>query len=433
MPSTVYNGWLPSDPQIYQAFVEQEIKFAKERLENNVALQPSVQHLKDVIEKDTEMKRLSEEMFRQSSSLNSIQIASFDALLGLIDGFIVKPPQFFSITDKDGRTIAAPLGVPIYLIVDLLSNTAAAHDLFQRKAFNDAMKGVLDAWGTYLKTSSSTGTLTTDENGWFSTLSLQALELYAGKFDETYKSQPSKPYKGYTSWDNFFTRELLKPDVRPLPDPSDKWAIANACESTTYHIRHGVKEDDKFWLKGQNYSLYDMLGGDEFKDIAKSLVDGTVYQAYLSPQDYHRWHSPVGGTIRDFKVLPGAFYAVLPDEGASVDDPVFNTGDARGALLRSQAWNSMHAARAVIFIDNPDLGLVVFIGIGMAEVSTCEVTVTKGKEVKRGDQLGMFHFGGSSHALIFDPKIKVEFEPDVNVNVHRWINKKLATAELRPK
>jgi len=35
-----------------------------------------------------------------------------------------------------------------------------------------------------------------------------------------------------------------------------------------------------------------MLDGKFVKDF----VGGTVYQAYLSAENYHRWHSPVSGT-----------------------------------------------------------------------------------------------------------------------------------------
>ena len=42
-----------------------------------------------------------------------------------------------------------------------------------------------------------------------------------------------------------------------------------------------------------------------------------------------------------------------------------------------------------------------FVAVGMSEVSTCEVTVAAGETVEKGDQLGMFHHGGSTHCLIF--------------------------------
>ena len=47
---------------------------------------------------------------------------------------------------------------------------------------------------------------------------------------------------------------------------------------------------------------------------------------------------------------------------------------------------------------------------GMADVSSNEITVKEKDKVKKGDQLGMFHYGGSTHLLIFRPEVKIEFD-----------------------
>ena len=50
-----------------------------------------------------------------------------------------------------------------------------------------------------------------------------------------------------------------------------------------------------------------------------------------------------------------------------------------------------------------------FMAVGMAEVSTNEITVYQGQHVKKGEQLGMFHFGGSTHCLFFRPEVKLRW------------------------
>jgi len=57
-----------------------------------------------------------------------------------------------------------------------------------------------------------------------------------------------------------------------------------------------------------------------------------------------------------------------------------------------------------------------FIAVGMAEVSTCEITVEPGQYIKKGDEMGTFHFGGSTHCLVFRPETKVTFNPDYAIN-----------------
>ena len=88
-----------------------------------------------------------------------------------------------------------------------------------------------------------------------------------------------------------------------------------------------------------------------------------------------------------------------------------------------------NATRAIIYIqadkdeeNDIDIGLVAFIGVGLVEVSTCDVTVKKGQRIKKGDELGMFHFGGSTFAMIFRPNVTITFADHVKVDDHLRIN-----------
>lgn len=136
------------------------------------------------------------------------------------------------------------------------------------------------------------------------------------------------------------------------------------------------------------------------------FVSGTVYQAFLSALNYHRWHTPVNGTVLETQVVPGTYYSETPAVGM---DP--------SAPNNCQGYLTAVATRAMIYIkaDNPNIGLMCFMAVGMAEVSTCEITVQKGTKVVQGDELGMFHFGGSTHCLIFRPETKVQFTDGVKV------------------
>ena len=43
-------------------------------------------------------------------------------------------------------------------------------------------------------------------------------------------------------------------------------------------------------------------------------------------------------------------------------------------------------------------------------ITSLSSTVYEGQHVQKGDQLGMFHFGGSTHCLIFRPIVNLEFD-----------------------
>jgi len=195
----------------------------------------------------------------------------------------------------------------------------------------------------------------------------------------------------------FFTREF-NPGKRPVASPDDASVIVNACEAAPYRVATNVKRRSKFWIKAQPYSLQHMLANDELVD---KFVGGSIYQAFLSAKSYHRWHAPVNGTITKAYVQEGTYYSETLSEAF---DPCGNK--------ESQGYITEVATRALIFIqaDNPDIGLMCVMPVGMAEVSSCEITVYEGQKVKKGDQLGLFHFGGSTHCLFFGPHVKLEFD-----------------------
>lgn len=210
-----------------------------------------------------------------------------------------------------------------------------------------------------------------------------------------------------------------------MASPDDDSVIANACESKVYNLAHDVKLRDKFFAKGQPYSILDMMAHDP---LAQEFAGGTIYQAFLSALSYHRWHSPVSGTVKRAFVQDGTYFSEPLFEG--VGDPSNKEIDPSGLSL-AQGYLSALATRAIIVIeaDNKELGLVAFIGIGMDEVSTCEITVKEGGRIEKGQELGMFHFGGSSHCLIFRKGVKLSGFPSLDREHNVPVRGKLATVE----
>ncbi|KAF9260897.1 phosphatidylserine decarboxylase [Marasmius fiardii PR-910] len=440
----LYTGYLPENLAIYR-------KFHDDLAQNQATSgphKPAVEAFKQAITSEKLLYDLFQQIFleRDPKYVYENQAKDFEDLLHKLDVIVAGPPKFYIAKDDDGKEIGEPIGVPIYLLFDSLINTLAAFDLFRNQSFNVAMKGLLDSWGRYLTTDDSRKTLNTTAEGWFSQASVQKLEEKGrGSFVNTYQLRNSDIEKGYGyySWDDFFTRNLKNEHIRPINKPGDDPSILihHACESTPVRIAHNVQLHDRFWLKSQPYSLYDMLNRDEKR--AKQFVGGTVYQSFLSPQDYHRWHAPVDGVIEKAEVVYGTYYSALPDEGAPKDDLVLHEGVPFGAFLRSQPWLTFVCTRALIYIKakSPKIGTVCFIGVGMVEVSTCDITVNEGQEVKTGDELGMFHFGGSGHCLIFQPEAKVVLDfPEVQpqevgedknpiYGKHVWVNALIGHSE----
>jgi phosphatidylserine decarboxylase len=57
--------------------------------------------------------------------------------------------------------------------------------------------------------------------------------------------------------------------------------------------------------------------------------------------------------------------------------------------------------RGLIVIESPEVGLVAVLPIGMAYVSSVNLTTEVGADLRKGDQFGYFMFGGSDIVTIF--------------------------------
>lgn len=400
-------GWLPRDHRIVERYIAKILEKVKKDGRSIAELSPSIVQFKNLIDNNAILRMGFTEMFDQvprkppydlDPTLKP-QIRDYDTMFKAFDYIITH-----AIPYEDNDLV----GFPINAILDWPMGTDAGLATFLSPEVNAQFKNMFDEWSKFLSSPESRTYLTTEANGWFG----PAASAHMPNFAQTYKCDSSAPYYGFKSWDDFFTREFL-PDVRPMkfPDPEYASIITSACESQVYKIAYEVKERDRFWIKGEPYSLRDMLNNDEHTN---EFIGGTIYQAFLSAYKYHRWVSPVTGTIDRFEIIPGTYYAESPVMG--FDNP---GGPDPAAPNWSQAYISAIAARALVWIkaDNPDIGLLGFLAIGMSEVSTCEVTVKQGDRVSKGDQLGMFHFGGSTHCLIFRKEVPVKFAVGVGDNV----------------
>jgi phosphatidylserine decarboxylase len=382
--------WLPSD----HAFLSRWLGAMIEKADAEPKpLHPVIADLKELIESDAEIFMLFSQMFEQvprrppydQDPTGKPQVRDYPHMLQLLNTVMTHAPDF----DRTGL-----VGCPINSIFDWPMGTAAGMAVFLNARVNAHLKRVLNTWGRFLSSSDSTYVLNDHpRKGWFGADALAAMP----DFERHFVCDSSQPHWGFRSWDDFFVREF-RPDVRPVARADDGAVIANACESSPYRIARRVNHCDRFWIKSQPYSLMHMLANDA---LAPLFAGGTIYQAYLSPLCYHRWHSPVDGTITKAYVKDGTYFAEAASHGFDPAGP-----------NDSQAYITALATRAIVFIEaeNPQIGLMCFLAVGMCEVSSCQITVYEGQRVRKGEQIGMFHFGGSTHCLIFRPGVKLEFD-----------------------
>jgi phosphatidylserine decarboxylase len=402
-------GWLPDD----QDALESWLAGHRERVEakgEQVVLHPVLSEFQAMIGSDPVLRMYFDRMIAEvphTRSYSKRHLTSVEQMLRLINEVLTMAPEF------GDQAVTLPLGA----ILDWTMGTSAGFAAYRDPRVNAALKQVLISWCEFLSGPESRYVLNDSPTGWKCDQARRAIGI------EQYHHDPEDLYWGFASWNDFFTRRF-KDGQRLVARPEDDKVIVSACESTPYGISTDVQRHDRFWIKSQPYSLQDMLAHD---DAVDQFVGGTVYQAFLSATNYHRWHSPVAGTIVRAFVKEGTYYSEADSEGADAVEPT-----------NSQSYLAHVATRALILIqaDDPVIGLMAFIPVGMSEVSSCIIDpqVTAGYHVAKGEELGYFQFGGSTHCLVFRAGVIDSFSLDAIPQPHdpsaplKLVRSQLATA-----
>jgi len=372
-------GWLPEQ----QDELEDWIAGHRERVEargEDVPLHPVIVEFQELIASDPVVRLYMTEMIEQvpkSKPYRKRHLTSVDQMLRLINEVLTMAPEF-----SEGGMVTTPLTA----ILDWTMGTEAGFAAHRDPRIVAMFRKILDAWCVFLTSEDSLYVLNTSPSGWMSEKARQVVGM------DDYQHDPLAEHWGFTSWNDFFARRLTATS-RPVAAPEDDKVIVSACESTPYKISSDVQRQSRFWVKNQPYSLDDLLARDE---SVEHFVGGTVYQAFLSALNYHRWHAPVAGTIVRAYLKDGTYFSEAESEGADAVEPTV-----------SQSYLAHVAARAIILIqaDDPVIGLMAVIPVGMIEVSSCVIgpEIVPGHHVNKGDELGYFQFGGSTECLVFRP------------------------------
>lgn len=202
----------------------------------------------------------------------------------------------------------------------------------------------------------------------------------------------------YPNFNEFFAREIRE-DARPLDDPDDKLVTSSPadCRLTAYPT---IDLATQYWIKGVGFTLERLLGS---ADLAQKFDGGSIVIARLAPQDYHRWHAPINGTVRSVNLIPGAYYTVNPQ--------AINEEGIMDVFCENK--------RSVMLLDRVETGSpVAIVAVGamlvgsMKYVGGCD---EPGTQVRRGQCLGAFYYGGSTVIVVY-PKGEVQVDQDLVKN-----------------
>lgn len=244
-----------------------------------------------------------------------------------------------------------------------------------------------DEWGKFLSTKAS----------------------WNNKYYERIKKDPSMNmqygwYADKNVWKTFnewFSRHLVNPSVRPI---ADSFVVAPA-DSTPQGIwkidsNGNFIQKEGLVIKSADFtSVAQLIGPDSaYKDAFKG---GTLTHTFLDVNDYHRYHFPVSGTIKEVRKIK----AVNGAGGITEWD----AKNKRYVLIDAIPGWQMIETRDCVIIDTEEYGLVAVLPIGMSQICSCnwEDSVKVGAKVKKGDPMGYFLFGGSDIVMVFQSSVNL--------------------------
>ena len=202
----------------------------------------------------------------------------------------------------------------------------------------------------------------------------------------------------YATFNEFFGREI-KESARPIVEPENDLVSSSPadCRLTAFQT---IDLATKYWIKGFGFSVARLLGDEE---LAQRFDGGSIVIARLAPQDYHRWHAPVSGTVENIKDIPGAYYTVNPqaiNEPGTLD--VFCENKRSVMTIKRSSTGS---PIAVIAVGAMLVGSIKYVG-GVDQPGT---------EIRRGQCLGAFYYGGSTVIVLY-PRGEIVLDEDLVKN-----------------
>ena len=247
------------------------------------------------------------------------------------------------------------------------------------------LKSYCKSWGTFLSSPKSW-------NKQYEELMMQQEEL--GMTKGWYEDSSN-----WHSFNDFFSRRLKSPGQRPIASPADDGIVASPADCVPQGV-WGIDEDsyiitdEKIAVKSRVFNSIRNLISPQ-SPYCEAFAGGVFYHAFLNANDYHRYHFPVSGVIRELRVIPG-------------DDALGGTVTWEPALKQYvvdcnvPGWQSIET-RGLAIVETEQYGLVAVMPIGMSQVASVnfEPHLKVGDEVCKGDMLGYFLFGGSDFVIVF--------------------------------
>jgi phosphatidylserine decarboxylase len=197
----------------------------------------------------------------------------------------------------------------------------------------------------------------------------------------------AKPATAYRNFNEFFYR-TLKAGARPIASDDDVAVLPADGRHLAYQ---DVDAADGFYVKGKKFTLAKLLGSEA---LGAEFAGGAMLISRLCPVDYHRFHFPVAGVPGEASLINGWLYSVSP------------------LALRLNPGYLVENKRMLTLIESERFGRVAQLEVGATMVGSIQQSFVPGRAVKKGDEKGLFAFGGSCVITVFQ-RGRIVFDRDL--------------------
>jgi phosphatidylserine decarboxylase len=204
--------------------------------------------------------------------------------------------------------------------------------------------------------------------------------------------------RGFTSFDEFFTRELRE-GARPMP--KDAGVVVSPSDGRVDSL--GVLDGRTYRVKGRPYRVEELVGDDA---EARRYEGGLGCVVYLSPRDYHRVHAPVDGVIAEVRSMPGDYFPV--NEIGVEHVPNLFVRNRRVAISIDTPESAGLGRVTIVMVAAMVVGRITVTGIDERDVSFGLHRLGEPLRVARGDEIGIFRLG-STAVVLFEERAALDW------------------------
>jgi len=331
------------------------------RVDPTLTHEPVVSELVALLE---ERPDLHSALTRAIDSAGVQNIESLDAFYAYVDELVTWIP------------VEREIG-PKVLGLHYVVNQAPGDALNKDEAFSEWLSGVARAWGAFLDSPASAA----------------GIESFASQPKYRVSDYVVGP-SGWQTFNQFFARQI-RPGKRPIADPHDEGVIVSPADAV-FMGAWPIDEASTITVKGAKWGIDDLLDGSPYTE---AFAHGIFMHSFLYVDDYHRFHVPVGGEVREVRNIHGRVFIDV------VRRPDGSLGGVNGHTYQ------FNQERGLVVIESPTIGLVALVPVGMTFISSVNLTPEVGAQLRKGDEFGYFQFGGSDIVMIFqDGNVVLEAE-----------------------